>query len=160
MKPLLAMDNSLSQVQVWLSKTIDKNSTSRSGNVTDSISRVRFDGCNLSYKVGHEIATEPSPSESTKPVNYYMWTTTLAFDLREMNINGITMTPLIANSNMLQLTLPALEGKQNVKFTTDGSLPKLNRSGFQSAATMTLSRNVAEEVKTRLALAAKLCQAP
>jgi hypothetical protein len=158
--PLIAMDPSMAQIQSWLSKAIDKNSTVRSENISDSISKVRFDGCNMSYRIDHEDAVEPSLSRPIQPVSYYTRVTTLAFDLKEMNINGVTLTPFVSKSNMLLLTLPAIDGKQSVKFSVTDSLPRYDRSGFQSTATMTVSGDVAEQVKNKLILAMKVCQAP
>ena len=101
MKPLVQMDNSTLQAQAWLSRAIDKNSTySSNRSTTKSISNVKFDGCRLSYKIETETNNssyaDVSPGMGTKAVSYNTADTTLAFDLGQMNIGSLTMTPLAA----------------------------------------------------------------
>jgi hypothetical protein len=164
MKPLVAMDSSLLQTQAWLSKAIDKNSTYSGGsNSVESISKVKFDGCHLSYRVDHETSdayTDQIPGIGNRAVSYNNMTTTLAFDLKEMNVGGITMTPLVSNSNMLMLTIPALGGKQSVSYSFETSNPRFNTTGFKTAAAMAVKANLADQIKLNLVKAALMCQKP
>jgi hypothetical protein len=169
MKPLISMDASLAQTQAWLAKAIDKNSTyssGRNGNITDSISAVKFDGCKLSYAIENERKAErfgeawPGGANengaASRPPNYYTTTTTLAFDLKEMDLNGIVLTPLISNSNMQMITIRSREGGQSVSYSTNyGSF---SRSGLRFAATMAVKNEAAEQIKAGLAQAMTLCQ--
>jgi hypothetical protein len=164
MKPLVAMDNSLLQAQAWLSRAIDKNSTYSSGsNSVERISKVKFDGCNLSYRVDHETSDayiDQIPGMGNRAVSYSSMATTLAFDLKEMNVGGITITPLVSNSNMLMLTIPALGGKQSVSYSFETNDPRFNKTGFKTAAAMTVKANVADQIKLNLVKAALMCQRP
>lgn len=160
---LLSMDASMSQTQAWLVKAIDKNSTYRSGNSRDSISNVKFDGCRLSYTIEHQTAANSSGMNlpggaSTSAPTYYSTLTTLAFDLKSMNADGITMTPLVSNTNMQALTLYSLEGRKGVTFNFQPNSPQLHRTGSQTAATFVVKTDVAEKIKTGLVQAISFCQ--
>ncbi len=160
---LLSMDASMSQTQAWLVKAIDKNSTYRSGDSRDSISNVKFDGCRLSYTIEHQTSANSSGMNlpggaSTSAPTYYSTLTTLALDLKSMNMNGITLTPLVSNTNMQVLTLYSLESQKSVSFNFQPSNPQFSRTGFQSAATFAVKADVAEKIKTGLVQAISFCQ--
>ena len=159
MKPLLAMDNQLAQAQAWLEKAIDKNSTYKSSpSVTESISQVRFDGCRMSFRAVSEHGIEPSPANGAGAVQYYNTVTTLAFDLKGMDLGGITMTPSVARSNMLLLTLPSIQGQQNVAYESQSWNARFNRKGALFAVTIPVKAELAEQVKAQLLKTSVLCQ--
>jgi hypothetical protein len=163
MKPLIAQDASLSQTQAWLAKTIDKNSTYHSGDSRDSISNVKFDGCRLSYTIEHQTGYNSSSmnlpgSASTSAPAYYSTLTTLALDLKNMNMGGITLTPLVSNTNMQMLTLYSLEGQKSVSFNLQPNNSRFSRTGFQATATLAVKADVAEKIKIGLVQAISFCQ--
>jgi hypothetical protein len=168
MKPLVAMDASITQTQAWLSKSIDKNSTYRSGrNTINTISGVKFNGCQMSYKVESETQLgsfdvfaggSDGKGPGTQPPSMSTTITTLAFDLKQMNINGITLTPLVSNSNMQMLTVESLQGQQSVSYALNFNNPRFNRSGSQFAATMAVKNDTAQQIKNELVRVMTSCQ--
>jgi hypothetical protein len=166
--PLISMDASMVQTQAWLSKAIDKNSTYRSGrNTVNSISGVNFDGCNLSYKTETETQYNSfavftggpdGKGPGTNPTGISGTTMTLAFDLKQMNLNGITLTPLVANSNMQMLTITSLPGQPSVSYDSIFNNPRFNRSGSLFAATMAVKNDVAQQIKNELTRVMTACQ--
>jgi hypothetical protein len=155
MKPLLAMDNQLAQAQAMLAKSLDSAGT----NSAQAVSHVTFDGCRMSYQVAapNAVGQLNTAAQATSLGGL----ATLAFDLKAMNINGITLTPLTANSNMLLLTLPAIQGRQNVVPERSRSTSNFNGAAgsfLQAAATMPVRAELAEQVKAQLLQASVLCQ--
>jgi hypothetical protein len=155
MKPLLAMDNQLAQAQAMLAKTIN----SAGANGAQAVSHVTFDGCRMSYQVAAPNAL--GQLNTAAQTTSFGGVATLAFDLKAMNTGGITLTPLTANSKMLLLTLPAIQGGQNLVPERSGSAFNFNGAAgsfLQAAATMPVRAELAEQVKAQLLKASVLCQ--
>jgi hypothetical protein len=155
MKPLLAMDNQLAQAQAMLAKTLD----SAGANSTQAVSHVTFDGCRMSYQVADSNAL--GQLNTAAQTTSFGGLATLAFDLKAMNIAGVTLTPLTANSNMLLLTLPAIKGQQNVLIERHSSPFNFSSAagGFLlAAAAMPVRAELAEQLKAQLLKTSVLCQ--
>lgn len=166
----LAENASLEETQAWLKKAIKKFSP------TDIYS-LKFKGCNLKVdgmRMSHSVGR--SGADSSTPVFIegdfaYLSKTGLnssagsgyifpgffryALDLKEMDAENILSKPARTEKEQT-IYINTLEQRNTISYRRRGS-GTFGKSFFQNSATFTGKKEFAEQIKTGLAKAIKLC---
>lgn len=160
---------SLSDAQAWILKNLPKNFGYSLVDDRVKISDLKFDGCNLSYRVLQRytdqkaaIGDRPALSRTGATealdipydVHEDVW-----IDLKQLDPARVSLGPLPKPKGMQMIGLETIEKKDLIKFDRKGTSARYNTMGVRSLAVLPVKENAGEALGKGLQYVIRLCQA-
>jgi hypothetical protein len=173
----LAPDAPLADTQAWLVKVIGKNATYHIGPTKKSITEIKFDGCSLSYTMRaetYQIADGALPTDSGEDKDDLSskasgddegdvslgenGAAVIKFSFADMNPATLAVQAAHDSNKMKGVMMESQAGKNAVSVSAKGA--KNAKGTTRPSITVTVKDTVAESLKSGLAHAIALCEAP
>jgi hypothetical protein len=164
----LPAGSTLEQSREWLVKTIDKYFGYSLVEDTVSISKLKFDGCKVSYRMfqrytdqkstlGDQPALGQTGATGAKDLNYEVYED-VSFDLKDIDPTRVGLGPLPRPRSMQMVSLETAGKKDLIHFERKGTSVRYNTTGDRSTVAFPVKEKAGEAIAKAFMYTVQLCK--